>query len=468
MIDFQTVTIILIIAGGIIISTSAIYINQLLKLLKRNKHRFLSGILFGLIIFFSVSYFAAAAVIVSGHSETVYAITGLIFFVGALFVYFTVWTGKNIIEDLLKTTVSRNYVEKIIKSMADTLIVINADENSTIRTVNDATLNLLDYDDKALIGNSVDKIINPELLSDLKTGKLKDELSVRNIETTYKTNSGEEIPVSLSATILKNRRGAVYGALYVAQDIRERKEAERIINEYVKQLKQLNASKDRFFSIIAHDLRNPFTAVLGFSDILAKDAHKLSPEEIKEFSSGLYTQSKAIYDLLENLLEWSRIQTGSMKYTPVNINLSAFVNELTDVYSSLVSQKKIGLDINCDPGIKVFADENMLSTVFRNLTSNAIKFTNEAGSIFIDAKEFDDKFVEVSVKDTGVGIPLEDREKLFKIDEHLSTRGTNKEEGTGLGLILCKDLIVKNGGQINIESEVGKGTTFKFTIPKSG
>ena len=157
-----------------------------------------------------------------------------------------------------------------------------------------------------------------------------------------------------------------------------------------------------------------------------------------------------------------------MKHNPVNINLCEFVKELMGVYSSLVNQKNIELNINCDSGIKVFADENMLSTVFRNLTSNAIKFTNEAGSIFIDAKELDDKFVGVSIRDTGVGIPLDDQEKLFKIDEHLSTKGTNNEEGSGLGLILCKDLVNKNGGEINMESDVGKGTTFKFTIPKSG
>jgi len=181
--------------------------------------------------------------------------------------------------------------------------------------------------------------------------------------------------------------------------------------------------------------------VLGFADILAKDAQELNPDEIKEFSSGLYSQSKAIYDLLENLLDWSRIQTGNMKYDPANINLCEFLNEPIGVFSSLVSQKKIGLNINCDPGIKVFADENMLSTIIRNLTSNAIKFTDESGSIFIDAKDLDEKLIEVSVKDTGVGIPLDVQEKLFKIDEQLSTKGTANEEGTGLGLILCKDLV---------------------------
>lgn len=467
MFDLQTITIILIIAGGIIIITSAIYINQLIKLLKRNRQRILTYILFGLILFFSISYFVAAAIIAAGHASTIYTVTGIIFFMGALFVYFTVWTGKHIIEDLLTTTVSRNYVEKIIKSMADTLIVINADENSTIRTVNDATLNLLEYENNDLVGNPINQILSTDILDNIKPDKLTDESNVKSIETIYKTKSGEEIPVSLSVTTLKSRKGLTYGALYVARDIRQQREAERKIKEYVKQLKQLNASKDRFFSIIAHDLRNPFTAVLGCADILAKDAEKMDGKEIKGFSADLYKQSKSIYDLLENLLEWSRIQTGSMKYNPSNMNLCAFINELTGIYNSLLNQKKISLNVNCNTEIKVFADENMLSTVFRNLTSNAIKFTKEEGSIFIGAKELDDKFIEVSVKDTGIGIPVDAQEKLFKIDEHLSTKGTNNEEGTGLGLILCKDLVNKNGGEIYLESEPGEGTNFKFTIPKA-
>ncbi len=233
--------------------------------------------------------------------------------------------------------------------------------------------------------------------------------------------------------------------------------------------KMSRESKDESLRILAvRELASlaPDKAAAAAVDILAKDAGKMEGEKIKEFSSNLYSQSKAIYDLLENLLEWARIQTGSVKFNPVNIDLYRFVNEVTGIYSSLVNQKKVELNINFDPGIKVFADENMLSTVFRNLTSNAIKFTNEGGNILIDAKEIDDKFVEVSVMDNGVGIPLDDQEKLFKIDEHLSTKGTNNEEGTGLGLILYKDLVNKNGGKIIMESEAGKGTTFKFTIPK--
>ena len=464
----QLITLLLIIGGWVIICFPVYYTFKLLRVIKTSKYIFYWKFLLSLMVFFCLSYFVVAGILISGNVSFVYALTGLIFFYVAFFVYLTVWTGKNTIEDLLNTTVSKNYVENIIKSMADTLIVINADETSTIKTINNAAVNLLGYERPELVGSSIDSILDRSTLESAKKETISDSNRLSKVETNYRTKSGEEIPVSISATVLKNTHGEIEGAIYVARDIRKQKEAERKIKEYVEQLKQLNASKDRFFSIIAHDLRNPFTAVLGFADILAKDAHELNPDEIKEFSSGLYSQSKAIFDLLENLLDWSRIQTGRMEYNPENINLCEFVKELMSVFSSLLSQKNIGLNINCDPGIKVFADENMLSTVFRNLTSNAIKFTNEAGSIFIDAKELDDKFVEVSVRDTGVGIPLDAREILFNIDVHISTKGTNNEEGTGLGLILCKDLVNKNGGEIHLESEVGKGTTFKFTIPKSG
>ena len=464
--NVQLITVLLVIGGGIIICFPVYYTFKLLRFIKTSKYISYWKFLLILMVFFCLSYFVVAGIIISGDVSFVYALTGLIFFYVAFFVYLTVWTGKNTIEDLLNTTVSKNYVENIIKSMADTLIVINADNNATIKTINNAAVNLLGYERPELVGSSIDSILDSSTLDSVKKETISDSKQLSKVETTYRTKSGEEIPVSISATVLKNTHGEIEGAIYVARDIRQQKEAEQKIKEYVEQLKQLNANKDRFFSIIAHDLRNPFTAVLGFSDILAKDAGKMDGETIKEFSSNLYSQSKAIYDLLENLLDWARIQTGSVKFNPVNIDLHRFVNEATGIYNNLVNQKKVELNINCDPEIKVFADENMLSTVFRNLTSNAIKFTNEGGSILIDAKEIDDKFVEVSVRDNGVGISLGDQEKLFKIDEHLSTKGTNNEEGTGLGLILCKDLVNKNGGKINMESEAGKGTTFKFTIPK--
>jgi len=462
--NVQLITVLLVIGGGIIICFPIYYTFGLLKFIKKSKYVHRWRFILSLMIFFCISYFVVAGILITGNISFVYALTGIIFFYVAFFVYLTVWTGKSTIEDLLN---AKDYVENIIKSMADTLIVINADEDATIKTINNAAVNLLGYQRPELVGTSMESILDSTILDSIKKETINDSKNLSKVETNYKAKSGEEIPVSISATVLIDTIGEIEGAIYVARDIRQQKEAERRIKEYVEQLKQLNASKDRFFSIIAHDIRSPFTAVLGLADILAKDAQDLNPDEIKEFSSNLHSQSKAIYDLLENLLEWARMQTGRVKFNPVNIDLHRFVNEATGIYSGLVNQKKVDLNITCDPGIKVFADENMLSTVFRNLTSNAIKYTNEGGSILIDTKEIDDNFVEVSVRDNGVGISLDDQEKLFKIDEHLSTKGTNNEEGTGLGLILCKDLVNKNGGEITMDSEAGKGTTFKFTVPKS-
>jgi len=462
----QLINLVLTISGGLIIALSASYTFKLLNKIRTNKYLKRWKFLLGMMILFSLGYFAMAVIVIVGKTDALHPVTAIIFFLGALFVYLTVWTGINTIEDLLQTTVSKDYVENIIKSMADTLIVINADQDASIRTVNRATINLLGYNADELVGESVNKIIDPEILSKLKTGVLTESDTSLSIETTYKTKSGEEIPVSLSATTLKTPKGETEGVIYVAKDIRERKEAERKIKEYVAQLKQLNASKDRFFSIIAHDLRNPFTGVLGAADILANDAPTMDKKEIGEFADALYKQSKSIYDLLENLLEWSRIQTGRIEYNPVVCNASKCINKALNIYDGLSAKKKINLLFTNGENLEVFADENMMFTVLRNLISNAIKFTPEGGTVSINTKDAQNNFVEISVKDTGVGIPLEMQNKLFKIDEHVSTKGTNEEEGTGLGLILCKELVEKNGGKIKVESKPKEGTTFTFTLPK--
>ncbi len=467
MSNFQIVTLVLIFSGGVIIGLSAAYTHNLINKLKIGKYKPRWKVLFGLMLLFSLGYFIVVGIIIAGNISTVYTVTGLIFFFGALFVYLTVWTGLNTIEDLLETTVSKDYVENIIRSMADTLIVIDADKESTIRTVNQATVNLLGYDEEELVGVSIGKIIDPEILNKLKTDMLSKGKTFLSIETTYKTKSGKDIPVSLSATLLKKSKGEPEGVIYVARDIREQKEAERKINEYLEQLKQLNASKDRFFSIIAHDLKNPFTGVLGAAEILASDAGEMEREEIKEFANALYKQTKSIYDLLENLLEWSRIQTGRIKYSPTNCNVADCVNKVLNIYESLADKKGVKISYNGSNNIKVFADENMMDTVLRNLLSNAIKFTPEGGKVTIDVKDTGNEYVEVSVADNGVGIPEAVQEKLFKIDEQVTTTGTNDETGTGLGLILCKELVEKNGGKLTLKSKPGEGTTFTFTLPKS-
>lgn len=233
-----------------------------------------------------------------------------------------------------------------------------------------------------------------------------------------------------------------------------------------EQLSILNSTKDRFFSIIAHDLRNPFHTVSGFAEVLIKDYKKLPAEKLERYLNLIYASSTSGNNLLENLLQWSRTQTGNISYTPTKINLSAIVEETMNLLEGNARSKNITVQSLIDQNITVFADENMLKTIFRNLISNATKFTPENGSITINYA-LSGSQVEVTVADTGIGIPPENLSKLFRIDTNVSTKGTANETGTGLGLILCKEFVEKHNGKIWVESENGKGSKFKFTLPMS-
>lgn len=239
---------------------------------------------------------------------------------------------------------------------------------------------------------------------------------------------------------------------------------EKKVEQRTLELKELNATKDKFFSIIAHDLKNPFNTLLGFTELMLDNLSDYSQEKLKEFITILRDTSKHSYALLENLLEWSRSQTGKLEITPETIQLNELFKDNIDLLSNNAAGKKIKLINNIDPDATAFADSNMIRTVIRNLISNAIKYSNEDGSITGTSK-IAGKFVEISVTDTGIGIEQENIDKLFKIDINYSTAGTASESGTGLGLILCKEFVSKNGGKIWIESEPGKGSSFTFTLP---
>jgi signal transduction histidine kinase len=236
------------------------------------------------------------------------------------------------------------------------------------------------------------------------------------------------------------------------------------LKETNQELSLLNATKDRFFSIIAHDLRNPFNVVSGFTEILLNKFDKLPVEKILKFLGMIHTSSTSGNALLENLLQWSRSQTGRISYEPANLNLIAIAEETIKFLEGDAERKHISLHIEIEPQLIVFVDENMIKTIIRNLISNAIKFTGENGTITLKSKT-DGQMVTVSVADTGMGIPAETISKLFRVDTIVTTKGTAKESGTGLGLLLCKEFIEKHNGKIWIESEVGKGSEFKFTLP---
>jgi signal transduction histidine kinase/ligand-binding sensor domain-containing protein len=231
-----------------------------------------------------------------------------------------------------------------------------------------------------------------------------------------------------------------------------------------KELSLLNATKDKFFSIIAHDLRNPFNAVIGFSDLLLSNFKRYENEKIERYLKFIYISSISGSELLTNLLFWSRSQTGSIQFNPVELNLSSLIDNSINLLIGSAQSKNISIEKYIDETITCYVDENMLKTVIRNLISNAIKFTPKKGNISILAS-ISGNHILVSVTDTGVGMSKEVVEKLFTQDYSLSTRGTANESGTGLGLILCKEFVEKHGGEIWAESEEKKGSTFIFTIP---
>lgn len=229
-------------------------------------------------------------------------------------------------------------------------------------------------------------------------------------------------------------------------------------------IRRLLKDKNQFFSIIAHDLRGPLGSSVGLSEILAENIEEYSPEEIRHMAEMIHQSNKNSYKLLENLLDWSQVQTGMIEYSPKKVALNTLIKENIELNLNTAINKNIELSFESNELIEVEADKNMVDTIVRNLLTNAIKFTSKNGEIRIKMKRYPEK-VEISIKDSGIGIPDNIKEKLFKINGKVTQRGTENESGTGLGLLLCSEFIKKHQGEIWAESEPGKGSTFKFTLP---
>ncbi|MBE0647425.1 MAG: GAF domain-containing protein [Bacteroidales bacterium] len=243
-----------------------------------------------------------------------------------------------------------------------------------------------------------------------------------------------------------------------------KKSTEEKLKEYTAELVQLNAEKDKFFSIIAHDLKSPFNSIISFSHLLDEQIRERDIAGIEKFAKIIHQSSVRGMDLLMNLMEWSRSQTGRMEFKPEDYQLTDLINQAVPIFIDIAGQKSITIDLELAPGIRVNVDNEMIATVLRNLISNAIKFTVPGGKITVSTRVTISEAV-VSVSDTGVGIDPDRIDKLFRVDETSSTPGTQNEKGTGLGLILCKEFIKKNGGRIWVESERNKGSVFYFTLP---
>ncbi|MBT8381367.1 MAG: GAF domain-containing sensor histidine kinase, partial [Ignavibacteria bacterium] len=268
--------------------------------------------------------------------------------------------------------------------------------------------------------------------------------------------------------------GSTYGEeekqllTYVSEQIASainKKKDEAALKKYSEELKELNANKDKFFSILAHDLRSPFHGLQGLASILKTEFEKLSKEEINAYINEIDSATSNLFNLIENLLDWSRIQTGKFDFSLKQFSIDQLINDIKIALKHSAGLKAIVIKSEfTDENLMVEADEAMIRSLMHNLLSNAIKFTPKNGKIEIYYDIANGEFIEIFIRDSGVGISKYNIPKLFRIDESYSTPGTNKEKGTGLGLLLCREIVEKHGSQLKVESELGNGSCFSFKL----
>lgn len=309
------------------------------------------------------------------------------------------------------------------------------------------------------------KIVHPEdyaLALEQIHGRMRRESSVEVTEVRFVRKDGEVRWVELLVSDMDwLDRPAV---LAVAMDITSRKIAENILMESEMKLQEANAAKDKLFSIIAHDLRNPFNAITGFASLLYESYETLDEQTKRQYIRNIYDAADNTFRLLQNLLDWSLSQTGKLVFNPQVLDLTPIVRETVSYMLPSAERKNVRVGISLPKDIKVFADENMVRTVIRNLFSNAVKFTPPSGTVSIEYGMLDGR-VQIRFTDTGIGIDPEDLDNLFRPDKQYKSSRTSGEQGSGLGLMLCKEFVEKNGGEITVESVKGQGSVFTFTLP---
>ncbi len=331
--------------------------------------------------------------------------------------------------------------------------------------VNDAMVKMLGYSNKEEL-LAID--INTQLyfnIEDRVSHNLEENKGILDIYA-LKKKDATAVWVEDHGWYIKDNSGKIIFHEGVVRDITERRMSEIQLQKYSEELKELNATKDKYFSIIAHDLKSPFNSIIGLSEIIKNEAQELEVSAISQYAGIINTTSLNTYQLLENLLDWARFQQSKMPFQPVTLVLKTVTNEIIGLMIEKANSKMIAIINYIPDSIIVTADKNMVETILRNLISNALKFTFNQGKIEIRAIETYSE-IQISVTDTGTGIKQEDIDKIFKVGVNYSKKGTQNEKGTGLGLLLCKEFVEKHNGRIWIESQVNVGSTFYFTISKN-
>ena len=378
---------------------------------------------------------------------------------------FTTWreiTKRKKIELALKES------EEKFRDLADFLpqLVFETDTDGALTYYNRQIYSLFGYPEgKNLIGIKTVEFHVPE---DRSVVEQNVKLRLKNLPTDKKEYEmikadGSTFPALIySNPIIRN--GKILGIRGIIVDISDRKRREEELNFKNTELERLNAEKDKFFSIIAHDLKSPFNSIMGFSSQLLESINQETNEVIEQYAKIILKSSERAMNLLMNLMEWSRSQTGRIEFSPEYFDLISLTKEVSLLASDAASQKDIQIDIDGPSKVLIFADKHMISTVLRNLLSNAIKFTAKQGNIKIGLKS-DRNAIYISVVDSGVGMSENLIKNLFKVNHNISTKGTQNETGTGLGLLLCKDFVERHSGKIWVESQIGVGSSFHFSIP---
>jgi PAS domain S-box-containing protein len=337
------------------------------------------------------------------------------------------------------------------------------ENNELILTgANQATDKILGINHVDIIGKSIEEIFPNLLKSELPL--LFREVAKGNTDSTQFDFEYQDKNVSgfYNIHVFQTEKNCISVSF---TEITERKKIELKLEEQAKELREISKMKDKFMSIIAHDLKSPFNAIIGFADLILKHFDELEKDDIIQGVTTIHSASTHAYKLLENLLTWAQNQSGKIDFNPVVLNLKKQVNKSLNTIEGVAKNKGIQIKVNILDQLAIFADENMLDTIIRNLVSNAIKYSNKGSNITISGTETS-QIVEVSISDQGIGINPERLSAIFEIDKRSNTIGTDNELGTGFGLILCKEFLTKHEGKIWVESAQGVGSTFRFSLPK--
>lgn len=359
---------------------------------------------------------------------------------------------------------SEGRFRKIMEILPDVVSIIN--KKGTIIYSSTASERIHGYAKDELEGKNIHDLVHDDDLDKFKKNFNKLARSTGAVASEQYRCQNKDGSFTWVESVAANHLSdpAFEGIVAVSRDISGRKKSEEQISRMVEQLSNANLMKDRLFSIIAHDLINPFNSLLGLSLLLSKNAGKYEPEKIKHFANMIHESAKNGYKLLENLLDWSRTQTNRFEFDPDFYLVGELIDESIEITESQLISKEMQIIKNFEPFTSVYTDKNIINTILRNLISNAIKFSPIGSKIKINSY-CDPLFCTISIQDFGTGIPENKIQKLFQLNSNYSTSGTLNEKGTGLGLILCKEFVEKQNGQIWVESKLNEGSTFCFSIP---